>query len=53
MVYFDKYKLNQIGAVRSPDLQKWEDISDRVHFPPGAQHGSIVRIPLERLESVL
>jgi hypothetical protein len=53
MVYFDKYKLNQIGAVRSPDLHTWEDISDHVHFPSGAQHGSVTRIPLERLESLL
>jgi hypothetical protein len=53
MVYFDKYKLNQIGAVCSTDLQRWEDVSDRVHFPAGAQHGSVQRVPLERLESLL
>jgi hypothetical protein len=53
IVYFDKYKLNRIGAVRSRNLRIWEDISDHVHFPPGAQHGSVARIPLERLESLL
>lgn len=53
MVYFDKYKLNQIGAVRSADLVEWEDISHRVNFPRGAQHGSVTEIPLHRLESLL
>ena len=53
IVYFDKYKLNQIGAVRSADLITWQDISDQVHFPQGAQHGSVVRIPFERLAHLL
>lgn len=49
VVYFDKYKLNQIGAVRSADLRVWEDISAQVSFPHGAQHGSVVRIPFGRI----
>ena len=50
VVYFDKYKLNQIGAVRSADLRVWEDISAQVSFPQGAQHGSVVRIPFGRIQ---
>ena len=53
VVYFDKYKLNQIGAVRSADLTVWEDISDRVVFPSGAQHGSVVRISFQRIKHLL
>jgi len=53
MVYFDKYKLNQMGAVRSPDLTEWDDISNQVHFPAGAQHGSVVKIPFERVKHLL
>ena len=53
IVYFDKYKLNQIGAVISSDLVHWEDISDRVHFPAGAQHGSAVKISFERIKHLL
>jgi hypothetical protein len=45
IVYFDKYKLNEIGAVRSSDLREWQDISEQVHFPGGAQHGSVSKIP--------
>lgn len=53
VVYFDKYKLNQIGAVRSADLRVWEDISDQLLFPPGAQHGSVVKIPFKRIQHLL
>ncbi len=48
-VYFDKYKINEMGALRSADLKTWEDISQEVHFPKGAQHGSVCRIPLEKV----
>ena len=53
VVYFDKYKLNQIGAVRSTDLVDWEDISEQVVFPRGAQHGSVVTISFERIKHLL
>ena len=53
IVYFDKYKLNQIGAVRSTDLNEWHDISGQLHFPPGAQHGSVVKIPFVRVKHLL
>lgn len=53
IVYFDKYKLNQIGAVMSDDLLEWEDISGKVDFPAGAQHGSVVRIPFARINHLL
>lgn len=53
IVYFDKYKLNLIGGVRSSDLKTWEDISDLLHFPKGAQHGSVVRIPFARVKHLL
>ncbi|HEU5145646.1 MAG TPA: glycoside hydrolase family 43 protein [Chryseosolibacter sp.] len=53
IVYFDKYKLNQIGAVMSRDLVHWKDISSQLHFPDGAQHGSVVKISLERIHHLL
>lgn len=53
VVYFDKYKENRIGAVSSNDLVHWQDISERVHFPQGAQHGSVFRIALKRIEHLL
>ena len=53
IVYFDKYKLNRIGAIASGDLQTWVDISDQVHFPPGAQHGSAVAVPYARIKHLI
>ena len=51
-VYFDKHMLDFIGLVRSRDLKTWEDVSDRVTFPPQARHGCILAVPravVERL----
>jgi hypothetical protein len=52
LVYFDKYKINQIGAVRSTDLVHWEDISHAIKFPSCAQHGFVTRVPLERIKDL-
>lgn len=41
MVYFDKYRNGQYGAVSSTDIEHWEDISDQISFPKGARHGTI------------
>jgi hypothetical protein len=50
LVYFDKYKINDIGAIRSKDLIYWEDISDELRFPKGAQHGFVFRAPAAMLD---
>ena len=42
-VYFDKYTLNTFGAVASSDGRIWHDISEQVHFPEGARHGTVFR----------
>ena len=47
LVYFDKYKINEIGLVQSHDLLHWDDVSDQLNFPKGAQHGSVFRAPLK------
>lgn len=41
VVYFDKYIEHQMGAVRSKDLKKWEDISHMIEFPKGTRHGTV------------
>jgi beta-xylosidase len=52
-VYFDKYKANRIGGVCSSDLLQWCDISHQLHFPPGAQHGSVGRVPVGYVQHLL
>jgi hypothetical protein len=40
-VYFDHYYPNMFyGAVKSRDFQTWEDVSDRISFPPDFRHGT-------------
>ena len=45
LVYFDHYAPpNYYGAVRSEDLQRWEDCSKEMSFPEGHRHGTVLRI---------
>jgi beta-xylosidase len=55
VVYFDKYTERKMGAVRSSDLENWEDISDQIDFPEGTRHGTVLKVPesvLENLKSI-
>lgn len=53
IVYFDKYRDHQYGALSSTDLQSWTDISDRISFPQGARHGTVFTITLREFASFL
>jgi hypothetical protein len=53
IVYFDKYKVRQYGAVASRDLVKWEEVSDQVHLPEGARHGTAFRVSDEILKALM
>jgi hypothetical protein len=53
MVYFDKYRDKKMGAVFSPDLQVWTDVSGNVNFPPGVRHGSVFKISKELFNRLL
>src|ERR1035437_6561065 len=53
IVYFDKYRDHQYGAVTSTDLIHWTDISDKIHFPKGVRHGTIFTISKEEFEKLL
>ena len=44
-VYFDKYRKHRYGALRSPDLKRWQDVSRDVRFPAGARHGTVFEVP--------
>jgi len=53
VIYFDKYIDKQMGAVASRDLENWTDISDKINFPNGTRHGSVIMISGEELKSLL
>ena len=53
IVYFDKYRDKKWGAIRaSRDLSAWEDVSSQVQMPPGARHGTALRVPRKLVEAL-
>jgi Glycosyl hydrolases family 43 len=52
IVYFDKYTQHSYGAVSSPDLKTWTDISDQVKFPAGARHGTVFTVSRKEFEQL-
>lgn len=44
VVYFDRYTNHEMGAVRSTDLKNWTDISEKVTFPEGTRHGTVLKV---------
>ncbi len=49
IVYFDKYRNHQYGAVLSKDLVNWTDISEKIVMPQGIRHGSVLKISKKEL----
>ncbi|WP_253716974.1 glycoside hydrolase family 43 protein [Sphingomonas sp. AP4-R1] len=45
--YYDVYRDGRWGAAKTRDMVTWQDVSDRLTMPPGARHGSLVRVPKE------
>ncbi len=52
-VYFDRYTEKRMGAVTSKDLKSWEDISEKIIFPDGVRHGTILEVNEKILEQLL
>ncbi len=52
IVYFDKYVDHKMGAVRSKDLENWEDISEKISFPEGTRHGTVFKVSHEIQEKL-
>lgn len=51
-IYFDKYRKDKFGAVRSKDLKNWQDVSEKVKFPEGTRHGTAFRVQPEVLKKL-
>lgn len=50
LVYFDKYREHQYGAVKSADLTHWTDVSGQITVPKGLRHGTIFRVTANELK---
>jgi len=44
IIYFDKYRDHQYGAITSTDLKHWTDISEQISLPTGIRHGTVFKI---------
>jgi len=54
-VYFEAYMKKHYCAMRSRDLQTWEDVTDQVQFvapgtPERMKHGSVTAVPRELID---
>ncbi|MFN7936347.1 MAG: family 43 glycosylhydrolase [Bryobacteraceae bacterium] len=49
-IYFDKYRDHKYGAIRSKDLEHWEDITEKITLPAGIRHGTVFRAPSQIIE---
>jgi hypothetical protein len=52
-VWFDKYRDRKYGAVTSTDLAQWTDISDKIVFPEGARHGTVLEVDEKIIQALL
>ncbi len=52
IVYFDKYTEGKMGAVTSPDLKTWIDISGKITFPAGVRHGTVFKVTRQEYENL-
>ena len=53
LLYFDAYTSKRYEALRSRDLQTWEDISKQISFPQGTRHGTALQVPHEIVKRLL
>jgi len=51
-IYFDKYRNHRYGAIRSKDLEQWEDITSQIVMPEGARHGTVFRAPSQIIDKL-
>ncbi|WP_348799804.1 prolyl oligopeptidase family serine peptidase [Flavobacterium adhaerens] len=51
-VYFDKYRDHKYGAVQQTENGGWQDISDKISFPAGTRHGTVIKVDTEIIENL-
>lgn len=51
-VYYDAYMAHRMMGARSDDLIHWENISDKLSFPDGTRHGTVLKVSREELENL-
>ncbi len=52
IVYFDMYRANRFGALKTSDWKSWEDVTDKLEFPKDARHGTAFRVSVDVLDKL-
>lgn len=52
-IYFDQYRLREMGGIESSDLVNWKDITNQVSFPEGTRHGTVFKVPWKLQEGLM
>ena len=53
LIYFDMYRANRYGAVKTRDFQLFANITEQVSFPEGHKHGTALVVPRKILDGLL
>jgi len=53
LIYYDWYRKDRFGAVRTKDFKHFENINSLIHLPKGHKHGTIVPVTGKFLRSLL
>jgi beta-xylosidase len=51
-LYFDAYADHHYAAMRSKDMEHWEDITSQLKMPQGIRHGTAFKAPMELIEKL-
>jgi hypothetical protein len=53
-VFYDHHSgQTYFGATKSSDLKHWTDVSDKMNFPKGLKHGSIIKMPRQLVANLI
>ncbi|MEZ5953059.1 MAG: glycoside hydrolase family 43 protein [Hyphomonas sp.] len=53
LVYFDAYMEHRMRAMRSDDLETWDDITGEISFPAGTRHGSVLKVDKAVIDRII
>ena len=53
LIYFDVYRKQIYGAMRTSDFIQFEDMTEQVNVPEGHKHGTIFRAPQSLVNNLL
>jgi alpha-L-fucosidase len=53
LIYYDAYRAGTYGAAKTRDFKSFDDVSDKVSFPKGHKHGTVLAVPRKDVDYLL